>query len=82
VLVGAEALRPKCAPTDWEFARRQRLGAPAFVDAPPPGFVGVPTVEGQGVYLTGFNLLRPGEVPMADALAPEPVAFGIWGERP
>jgi hypothetical protein len=82
VLVGVEALRPTPTPEAWAWVWRERLGIPAFLDAPPPGFVGVPTVEGQGTYLERLGLLRPGEVPLAAALLPEPVAFGVWGERP
>jgi hypothetical protein len=78
VLVGAEALRPKRAPPTGNLSGGQGFGVPAFVEAPPPGFVGVPIVEGQGTYLEHFGQLRPGKVPMPAALAPEPVAFGVW----
>jgi hypothetical protein len=56
---------------DWYW--RDHFGEPAFTQARPRGYEGLPEVEGQGAYLVRLGLLDPGERPGPETLEPEAV---------
>jgi hypothetical protein len=56
-VAGAELLAPKSAPSDFEWVWRQDWGVPAFIQARPRGYVGLPAVESQAAYLDRLGLL-------------------------
>jgi hypothetical protein len=74
-LVGTTLLYPVREPGDWEFVWRETWGVPAFVQARPPGYVGLPRVESQATYLDRLGLLGAEERAALDmkAFAPEAV---------
>jgi hypothetical protein len=69
-VAGAELLVPLI-----EWVWRENFGVPPFLQCRPRGYVGLPTVEAQAIYLERLGLLGADERATlgADAFAPEPV---------
>lgn len=76
VVRGAELLLKTEPPCEWHW--RENFGALKFVESRPPGFLGLPELEGEGAYLRRLGLLRAGERPAPTTLTSQ--EFDPWTE--